>query len=160
MMTFSVPELMDGVLETLKELYPQAQICKGPGPADPAGPCFSVSFTSVKTGEKSGGRMRRLIGFEILYRPETGAEDGYGVMTETAETLTSGLRFLPCGKDAVKLRAGEREWKIADGALHFWFTAAAEVSASDDAPRMERCGKIAYAERNGKHDRENSPGKI
>lgn len=138
-MTLTLEYLVDAVARMLKSHFPDTKVYSNPNQQGTKAPCFFVFFMPSDMEGEMNGRMRRVIGVDVVYLTKRNIPDAYDRLTAVADRLDEAMEKIPYGDaaDGTGLRTFDREWKIDDGELHYQFTVKAIVSQPSGVPAVE-----------------------
>lgn len=152
-MTFTLDGLVDAIAGLLRLHFPGIKVYSNPNQQGTKAPCFFVFFTPSDMEDEMNGRMRRVIGLDVVYLIKRNIPDGYDQLTAVADRLDEVTDQIAYGDEVgeSKLRTFDREWRIDDGELHYQFTVKAIVSRPNEIPAIESMegyeGGVKYAKK-------------
>lgn len=106
--------VLDGITLALREAYPDAHIESNAVKQGLRPPAFIVHLVNAEVEAYPAGRAKRLPRFDVLYFPQKGREECYGVADNLCTVLE--LIELPGGD---KLRGTDMSFEVTDDVLHF-----------------------------------------
>lgn len=106
--------ILDGITLALRAAFPDAHIESNAVKQGLRPPAFIVHLVNAEAEAYPAGRTKRLPRFDVLYFPQKGREECYGIADNLCVVLE--VIDLPGGD---KLRGTDMSYQVTDGVLHF-----------------------------------------
>ena len=123
-MTFTIPNIINGIGSLLEEKYPQYPVHDSPNRQGSSFPCFFIFLMPSTSEDEVGSRYLRDLGIDIVFVQERNVVDQNAQIYEIAEFLDESLDMLlysdGSGQTAL-IHTFERQWQIEDQELHYQF---------------------------------------
>lgn len=139
-MRFTFPALARSLADCLAPDLPGVRFFADPAQQGAKPPMLFLRQTNARITKQMGDRFLRKLGLDLVYLERFNTVDGDSRLQAAADVMDQRLETFPYRsgpeEKAVLLRTHERQWEIADSALHYKFALKLFLTLSEDAALM------------------------